>query len=113
MANGTGRRNLKKEAFWRRAVAGQSRSGLSVKAWCRKQGLSESSFYWWRRELARRTAQTGQAAFVPIRVTEEGPGRADQQIEIVLTDGRCVRVTGSVDRQALADVLDVLERRAC
>jgi len=28
--------------------------GNSRVAWCRKQGLSEASFYWWRRALARR-----------------------------------------------------------
>jgi hypothetical protein len=37
----------------------------------------------------------------------------DPQIEIVLTDGRRVRVTGTVDRETLAEVLDVLERRVC
>jgi hypothetical protein len=31
----------------------------------------------------------------------------------VLTDGRCVRVTGTVHREMLTEVLDVLERRVC
>ncbi len=113
MANGRERRDLKKEAFWRRRLDQQADSGLSVRAWCRKQGLKEAAFYWWRRQLARRKAGQGESGFVPVQVTGDGPRGADPQIEIVLSDGRCVRLTGSVNRQTLADVLDVLERQAC
>ena len=106
-------RDAKKESFWRRMIGQQASSGMSIRVWCRKQGLKEATFYWWRRELDRRKAGSGKSAFVPVHVTEDRPRDGDQQIEIVLTGGRCVRVTGSVDRQMLADVLDVLERRAC
>ena len=51
--------------------------------------------------------------FVPVRLAEEDRETGGSRIEIVLTDGRCVRVTGSVDRQALTDVLTVLEPRTC
>lgn len=62
-------------------------------------------------------------AFVPVRVAADdrgdGGGRDDRggrdnpqacesRIEISLPDGRCIHVTGSVDRQALTDVLEVL-----
>ena len=121
MADGRKRRDSKKEAFWRRTLDQHRDSGLSVRAWCRKQGLKEAAFYWWRRQLARRKAGNGESVFVPVQVSEDGPRDADPQIEIVLTDGRCVRVTGSVNRQMLTDVLEVLasagsvepERRAC
>lgn len=53
------------------------------------------------------------ASFVPVHVTEEPARDGDPQIEIMLTDGRRVRVTGRVNREMLAEVLDVLERRAC
>jgi len=46
--------------------------------------------------------------FVPVCLAEEGRETDGSRIEIVLTDGRCVRVTGSVDRRTLADVLAVL-----
>jgi len=58
------------------------------------------------------------AAFVPVAITgDRGVGR----IEIMLGDGRSVRLTGRVDRRALADVVAVLtsaiavepEARAC
>lgn len=134
------RRDPKKEASWRRQVRRQARSGMTVRGWCLDQQVSEATFHWWRRELARRdgelkkSTRTGEQkkptraqqrtrpaasspAFVPVRVAaddrDDGGGRDDpqageSQIEIALPDGRCVRVTGSVDRQALADVLGVL-----
>ena len=126
-------RDLAKEAAWRRRVARHAGSGQSVRAWCRRHRVKEAAFHWWRRELARRDVErlpSGQghtkgrtASFVPVQVTEEpardgDPGGGDRrsgaaQIEIELTDGRRVRVTGTVDRELLTQVLDLLERRAC
>ena len=110
------RRDRKKEWFWRRTIRRQPSSGMSVRAWCRKHGLRESSFYWWRAPLARRDAEA--MTLVPVRVSTDPPptGVFDLsagngllgRIEIVLPNQRCVRFTGPVDRQALADVLAVL-----
>jgi transposase-like protein len=122
MATGAAR-DLTKETFWRRMSARQAGSKLSIRAWCRKHGVNEGTFHWWRRVLARRDAEgkppvrgdtkTRSTAFVPVRITEDRSKPVDPRIEIVLTDGRCVRVHGSVDRQALADVLVVLEGDRC
>lgn len=105
------RRDLKKEAFWRRMVQGQVRSGLSVRAWCGRRRLRESAFYWWRTQLARRDAAA--PPFAPVRVVADvppsavGPGAAGR-IEIVLPGGRRLRIVGCVERQMLADVLAVM-----
>jgi len=103
-----GKRDLKKESFWRRAIRQQADSGISVRAWCHKRGLHEASFYWWRRELAQREAERRSTSFVPVHVTGQGPRDDDPRIEIVLPDGRRVGVYGPVDPQRLADVLAVL-----
>ncbi len=122
MATGSAR-DPAKEAYWRRMVARREDSSLSIRAWCREQGLNEATFHWWRRELARRDAEgkpsvrreakTRSTSFVPVRVTEDRSQPVDPRIEIVLADGRCVRVHGSVDRQTLTDVLVVLEGDRC
>jgi transposase-like protein len=105
---GKGRaRDERKEAFWRRVVGRQGESGETVRGFCRKKGLRESAFYFWRRELARREA--APPAFLPVQVTEEAA--AGGRIEIVLSGGRQVHVAGPVDREALAAVLAVLEGR--
>lgn len=123
MAAGGGR-DRKKANFWRRLVEGQRGGGLSVRAWCARHGVRESSFYWWRRALARRDA--ANLTLVPVRVTPDSPAAdtgdalathgVPARIEIVWPDRRCVRVVGPVDRQALGDVLAVLaaaESAAC
>ena len=115
-------RDEQRETRWRRAVLEHGRSRLSIREFCRKSKLHESAFYFWRRELerrdvARREAEqrkrpSAQATFVPVCVAEEvrpDPAR----IEIILLNGRRVHVVAPVDRQALTDVLAVLEARRC
>ena len=57
-------RDVEKERRWRRHVARQARSQQSVRAYCAAAGISEPSFYAWRRELAKRDA----AAVPPAQV---------------------------------------------
>ena len=113
-------RDRAKADFWRRMIRQQARSGLSVRGWCRRHSLSEPSFYWWRRRLARsgKPAQqsvpreAGAPQFVPVLVTADRAGAANsrpERIEIILPGKKRVRVLGAVDRRALADVLAVLE----
>jgi len=49
------RSDPEKERHWRELVRGQQRSGQSVREYCRRAGVKESAFYWWRRELAGRS----------------------------------------------------------
>ncbi len=107
------RRNLNKESFWRQVTREQAGSGLSARAWCRKHRVKEMTFYWWRRELARRGTEHAQASFVPVHVTNDDTAAGASQIEIMLADGRRVRIAGRVDRQMLADVLAVVEGASC
>lgn len=55
------RTDPEKERYWRGVVQGQRGSGQSVREYCRQAGVKESAFYWWRKELARRT-ETRKAA---------------------------------------------------
>lgn len=55
------RTDPEKERYWRVVVQGQGGSGQSVREYCRQAGVKESAFYWWRKELARRS-ETRKAA---------------------------------------------------
>jgi hypothetical protein len=74
-----------------------------------------------RRQPARRARRQvgGVPAFVPVRVEEQhadmgsAASHSRGRIEIELSGGRLVHVAAPVDRQALADVLAVLEGRPC
>jgi hypothetical protein len=136
------RRNGDRAGFWREVIARQQRSGDSIRAFCSVNGLGEPSFYWWRRRLAGLDAKAGGRArrelstsepgapgasrvpgpqtptFVPVRlVTEIEPDVSSSAlpagtIELVLSEGRCVRLRGPVDAAALATVLEVLREDA-
>ncbi len=46
-----------RERFWRGVLRRQARSELGVRAFCRDAGLSEPSFYAWRRTIRQRDAE--------------------------------------------------------
>jgi transposase-like protein len=121
MANGKGR-DGRRELQWRRIVRAHKRSGLTVREFCRKGKLRETAFHFWRSELQRRQAEQEQRratespatpAFVAVRIEGAGGTPVGGRIEIELSGGRRVHVAPPVDRQALADVLAVLEGRPC
>lgn len=98
-----------KERFWRRMLRQWRSSGLSVRAFCRSRGLSEPSFYSWRRVLAQRATQP--PAFVPVQVVAEA-SPADTivgGIELVLDGQRVVRIGPAFDALTLRRLLAVLQ----
>jgi transposase-like protein len=81
-------RDAGKERHWREVIRTQKSSGQSVREYCRQVGVKEAAFYWWRRELARRspTRQTSRckaaervARAVAKRTWRAGPGRASSR----------------------------------
>ena len=81
----------KREAMWRRLVAGHTSSGMSIRAYCSKMRVKEPAFYWWRAELARRDTAKRKAAFVPVMV--KAPVVVGTEgISIELRGGRMLRL---------------------
>jgi hypothetical protein len=104
-------RDEQKERQWRRWIGEWQASGLSGRAFCQRRGLTVASFYAWRHVLQRRDAE--RAAFVPVQVVADaGPIQASV-LEVVLTDGRTVRVAPGFDAATLRQLLSVLEGRPC
>lgn len=113
-----------RELFWREHVAGWGRSGQSVREYCRAQGVTESGFHFWKRELKRRDEVGGhgggavsgcaqaresakEAPFAEVRFAVMG--RDDAPIEIVCSGTRRVQVRPGFDEETLMRVLAVLE----
>jgi transposase len=110
MAHGRAR-DERKEQQWRRWIRQWRASGLSVRAFCARHGLATPSFYHWRRVLDRRAAE--KAAFLPVQVlADASPARASA-LEVILADGRAVRVAPGFDAATLRQLLAVLEGRPC
>lgn len=106
-----------KERCWRRVLRQWQKSGLAVRAFCAAQGLSEASFYAWRRTLGRRDAEA--AAFVPVTVVPAEKGApsgegTNGRLELVLDQGWVLRVGPGFDAPTLQRLLALLEEgRPC
>ncbi len=89
------------EAVWRQRSRRFRKSGLTVVAFCRSEGVSAPSFYRWRKRLAQRNGRRSPAAkrpresFVPVRLAAAlAPVPAESPVEIFLPNGVRVRVPG-------------------
>lgn len=102
-----------KERFWRRAMRQWRASGLTVRDFCVKRGLTEPSFYAWRRTLSERDA--GAVPFVPVHVVADERAavvtRADSGsgLELVARAGRVLRIGPGFDAPTLQRLLALLE----
>jgi transposase-like protein len=104
----TRRRDPQREQRWRQAIAGWKKSGQSIQAYCAARGLSEASFYAWRRELAKRDLATPPAVkFLPVHV------RAEAILEVALPNGLVVRVPAGAEASTVAALVAALGTTPC
>src|ERR1044071_2637314 len=87
---------------WRILLHQQRSSDLSVAAFCRRAGVSQPSFYAWRRKLQ------GEVAFAEVKVSGETTAEA-AGIELRLPDRRWIVGRPGFDRGTLIELLHVLE----
>jgi hypothetical protein len=101
-----------KERYWRDVLRQWTRSGQTIRAFCDEHGLSEPSFYGWKRTIAERDQQRGanEPSFVPVRVTTMATAAA---LEVVAGPGRVVRVPAGFDADTLRRLLAILEAPSC
>ena len=119
------RGGVERAEYWRGVIREQEGSGLSIAAFCRQRGVGQASFYNWRAKL-RQQADRQVAKFVPIELSAMPSGQplvnhpatksttaACFDFEILLDNGRRLRVPASFDAQTLRELLDVLEKLPC
>jgi transposase len=119
------KRSPGKEAYWRKMLRRQQRSGLTVRQFCKDHELSEASFFSWKREIAIRdrqaagTTENGSSSsrvkpavaqqvnpspFIPLRLT------GTSTIELVHPRGHVLRIPAGFDGDCLQKVLQLLDR---
>jgi transposase-like protein len=112
-----GDRGLSKEQFWRGILRRWDGCKQTVREFCAEHGVSEPSFYAWRRIIAQRDQQSAAPrvpttpsedlpTFVPLTVT---PPLPNPILEVVVGSGRVVRVPSDFDAATLRRLLAVLE----
>ena len=89
---------------WRTRIVAQERSGVPVKQFCAQQGLTEQSFYYWRRRL-----QTQGSMRFALVEAEPRQGPAEHAaLELVLRTGDRLHIGAGVDAATLRRVLEAL-----
>ena len=100
------------QQFWQMVLETFKSSGLSVRRFCKQEGLSEPSFYSWRRKLVKVPEPEGgkeevcQAEpFIQVSI----PKDKDVYLELVLVSGNTLRIGPSADSTTLTSVLSALQ----
>ena len=126
--------------MWRKRLARHRSSAMSVRAFCRREGLAETAFYFWRREIALRDAESasqqqrrpgfvqllpgGSAAGVagpgtlapapPVAATVPAAAEVcSAAIELCLGGNRRLLIRDGFDAALLARVVAALEGMSC
>jgi hypothetical protein len=112
------KRDAKREAYWRNVLKRYRACGLTVRAFCQQERLTESAFYFWRRAIALRDAeaksQTGrggrprQPVFLPVLV--DANHHRDDTLAIELAGGRVLRLSEAISPERLAAIVCALEQ---
>jgi hypothetical protein len=110
---------LAKHRRWQRTIGQAARSGLSIREFCRRRKLTVSHFYWWQRRLGMdvrkglsRKADGNQSPASFALVSDE-QAATDAGIELVLGEGRRLRIHKGVDGETLRAVLAAMESDQC
>ncbi len=98
--------------FWQMVIETWQSSGLSVRQFCAKEGLTEASFYFWRKKFAgdnkdannQSQIKSSQSEFIEVAI----PQNNSAAIELVLTSGNTLKIPAGVDSGTLSMVLSVI-----
>ena len=98
--------------FWQMAIETCQSSGLSVRQFCNQEGLSEPSFYAWRRRLTKvdQTEADDEKTvcspdpFIQVSLPQENAAC----LELVLSSGHTLRINSGTDSNTLTLVLSAL-----
>ncbi len=100
---GLGKRDGSRREFWRDLIHQQARSGQEVRAFCSEHGVTDQSFYGWKKRLS------GEAPVSFALVATDGAGgKREAPLELDLGSGQRLRIPCGVDGATLRTVLAVL-----
>jgi hypothetical protein len=103
-----------RESVWRDVLRRQATSRVSVAEFCRREGLSQPSFYAWRRTLAERDSvkrskpASAEPSFLPVRLSEVVP-RVEASIAIELAEGLVLRLPEATPAVRIAELVWALQ----
>ena len=98
--------------LWAERLDRFRRANQTVAQFCAAEGVSEPSFYVWKRTLASDTAspEPFTPTLVPIRLTTSPAG---PPIEVVFPSGTILRFPLDARPEAIAAIVHAMEARPC
>lgn len=100
------------QQFWQMVLETFTSSGLSVRQFCKQEGLSEASFYSWRKKLNNshasgvREESPVSEPFIQVPVLQSELGC----LELVLASGHSLRIPSDIDSTFLIGILSALKQ---
>ena len=105
--------DVEKQRYWQRTIGDAARSGMSIREFCRQRHVKESQFYWWQRKLKagrqERTKPRVQDRAASFALVSEDSMDMPAGLELVLRDGRRLRISQGVQEETLRAVLAAME----
>ena len=89
--------------YWGKLIAEQEASGQRVRPFCRERGMTEPSFYYWRKRLRKNGMVRFALLETKTAIADIGPA-----LELVLTTGERLRIGNQVNAATLRLVLDAV-----
>ena len=111
--------------FWRLVLESYQQSGVSVKQFCTREGISPSSFYYWQKRLIGKRVQP------PAEPSQGEPALSEEikaqpkflevgaikslrsQLRVTFPSGICVHAGDGCDLKVLREALDILVEKRC
>ena len=102
--------NNERRQFWQMVIETWQDSGMSVSKFCKAEGLSEGTFYNWRKKLSgdhsprNKPAVPSPSTFIEVAM----PKSDHAALELVLSSGHTLRIGSTADNKTLSNVISVL-----
>jgi hypothetical protein len=93
-----------KSEYWRRLIAEQEAGGHKVRPFCIERGITEPSFYYWRKRLR----ETGPVRFALLQPRSSDTDRGSTALELVLRNGERLRISNQAEAATLRMVLEAV-----
>ena len=99
----------KRVQMWAERIAECRGSGKSVRAWCKENGISEKTYYYWQRRLYQQMVCTAEAvsfAKIPQGIQT---GQCSGATAKIILSGATIEVYSGADAQMIQAILQTLQ----
>lgn len=95
-------RNESTRQAWMERFQEQTNSGLGIRPWCVREGITESSFHYWRKRLTSPSTPTQLIALPMVA------GHPESMLELRTPHGYVIRLSNQDQVRWLGGVLEAL-----